>query len=107
MDTMQKRDTAATILQKVIRGHNARDKLGQEILETNATKIQKVIRGHKERKQVDTLQKTKKRAEKIAKGQEILDQMRYNQYLKEEPVRAFGELSRGALTKQRKAIQQQ
>ena len=36
-----------------------------------------------------------------------MDQMRYNQYLKEEPVRAFGELSRGALTKQRKAIQQQ
>jgi len=56
---------------------------------------------------METIQKTKKKAEKIAKGQEILDQMRYNQYLKEEPVRAFGELSRGALTKQRKAIQQQ
>ncbi len=33
--------------------------------------------------------------------------MRYNQYLKDEPVRAFGELSRGSLTKQRKSIQQQ
>ena len=50
MDAMQKRDTAATKIQKVIRGHNARDKLGQEILETNATKIQKVVRGHKGRK---------------------------------------------------------
>jgi hypothetical protein len=141
MDAMQKRDTAATKIQKVIRGHNARDKLGQEILETNAIKIQKVVRGHKGRKLqkeeavnkltaairrkkeentigfkkienendqlMETIQKTKKKAEKIAKGQEILDQMRYNQYLKEEPVRAFGELSRGALTKQRKAIQQQ
>ena len=60
IQTIQKRDKAATKIQKVIRGHNTRDKLGQEILETNALKIQKVVRGHNGRKQKDTLQKTKK-----------------------------------------------